>query len=63
MRDQYQILTFVEDYLESLNIHPITVTEALTDENYQKSYQLIKENPQITKKEFLSQMNLEEFED
>ncbi len=63
MRDQYQILTFVEDYLESLNIHPITVTEALTDENYQKSYQLIKENPQITKEEFLSQMNLEEFED
>ena len=53
----------VVNYLDSLNIHPITVTEAVTDENCEKSYQLIKDNPKISKAEFLKKMGIEEHKD
>jgi len=40
---------------------PVTIAESVSDGNYKKSYEIIKENPNITKKEFLERMNLEEY--
>ena len=50
-------------YLEKLNVHPVTIAESVSDNNYIKSYNLIQENPNITKEEFLKKMNIEEFKD
>ena len=63
MKDQYQKGMVVVHYLDDLNVHPITVTEAVTDENCEKSYQLIKDNPKISKAEFLKKMGIEEHKD
>ena len=38
----------------------ITIGDAICDENLEKSYQLIKENPNISKAEFLRIMQIEE---
>ena len=61
MKNYYAKATLVEKYLEGLNIHPITVTEAISDENYNKSYNLIIENPKITKQEFLNKLGIGEY--
>ena len=53
----------VATYLEKLNVHPITIAIAVSDENYKKSYQIIQKNPKITKEEFLEKMQLIEEED
>ena len=53
MTEQYQKGLLVSKYLERLHTHPVTIAEAVSDEYYQKSYQLITENPKITKAEFL----------
>lgn len=58
---QYQKGILVMDYLQSLGLDMITIGEAVEDQKLEKSYQLIKENPQITKKEFLEKMEIEEF--
>lgn len=63
MTEQYKKGIFIRDYLKKLNMHPVTIAEAVADSNYKKSYQILAENPKITKAEFLEQMNLEEFED
>lgn len=63
MTEQYQKGMLVSKYLEELNTHPITIAIAVSDENYRKSYQIIQENPSITKKEFLEKMQLVEAED
>ena len=63
MTEQYRMGTLVVTYLKKLNTHPVTIAEAVTDENYKQSYQLITENPQITKEEFLEKMGIEEEED
>ena len=63
MTDQYEKGTLVSNYLEKLNVHPVTIAEAVSDNNYIKSYNLIQENPNITKEEFLKKMNIEEFKD
>lgn len=60
MSDQHQKGVFVMNYLESLDMHPITIAEAVSDENYQKSFEIIKNNPTISKQEFLAEMNLVE---
>lgn len=41
------------NYLEKLGIDILTIGGAIQDKNLKKSYQLIQNNPQITKKEFL----------
>ncbi len=41
----------------------LTIGQAIDDKNVEKSYQLIKENPKITKDEFLTKMKIEETED
>ena len=58
---QYQQGILVMDYLQSLGLDMITILDTIDDQNLEKSYQLIKENPQITKKEFLEKMEIEEF--
>ncbi|MBR1624740.1 MAG: hypothetical protein IJ676_03240 [Clostridia bacterium] len=58
--DQYQKGMLVLNYLRSLSVHPITRAEAVSDENLEKSYQLIQSNPKITKEEFLTEMGIEE---
>lgn len=58
---QYQKGILVMDYLQSLGLDMITIGEAVEDQKLEKSYQLIKENPQITKNEFLEKMEIEEF--
>ena len=50
----------VGHYLDDLGVHPITVAEAVSDDYLDKSYQLIKQNPKITKAEFLQKMQLVE---
>ena len=61
MTEQYRMGILIEEFLEKLNIHSVTVTEAMSDENYRKSYQIITDNPQITKEDFLEAMGLEEY--
>ncbi len=63
MTDQYEKGTLVSKYLEKKGVHPVTIAEAVSDDNYIKSYKLIQENPNITKEEFLKKMNIEEFKD
>ena len=60
MNEQYRMGSLVANYLDNLNMHPITVAESVSDENLEKSYQLIQENPKITKREFLEKMEIEE---
>ena len=61
MTEQYRMGTVISDYLKKLDVHPINIAEAVSDENYRKSYQLIQENPEITKREFLERMGIKEF--
>ncbi len=60
MSKQYQMGISVMDYLQGLGINMITIGKAICDENLERSHQLIKKNPQITKEEFLSAMQIEE---
>ena len=60
MSNQYQKGIFISNYLEKLGVHPINIAEAVSDNNYEKSYQLIKRNPTISKEEFLKKMKLKE---
>jgi hypothetical protein len=63
MTEQYQKGSAVAKYLDELNVHPITVAKAVSNENYKKSYQIIQENPKITKAEFLQKMQIVEEKD
>lgn len=60
--NQYQKGMFVMGYLQDLGLSMLTIGHAIEDKNLEKSYRLIQENPQITKKEFLSIMQIEEIE-
>ena len=51
----------IEQYLRDLGLTWITIAKALSDENSDKAIQLITENPQITKAEFLKKMEIEEY--
>ena len=61
MTEQYKMGSLVSNYLKELGTDPVTIAEAVSDNNYKKSYQLIKNNPQITKEEFLKAMKMKEF--
>ncbi len=60
MTEQYRKGSIIAKYLERLGVHPITIAVAVSNENYRKSYQLIRENPNISKVEFLEKMQLVE---
>ncbi len=59
MSKEYEIGEFVLNYLKSIGLDTITSLEAISDENLSKSYDLIKNNPNITKHEFVEQMGIE----
>ena len=50
----------IEEYLRSLGLSWIMIAVAMSDENHEKTVQLIQENPQITKKEFLARLGIQE---
>ena len=51
---------FLLDFLQALGVSQLNLLDAICDENYEKSLQLVQENPNITKAEFLEQMGIEE---
>ena len=59
MDNDYEKGLFVTNYLESIGLDVITATEAISDENLQKSYDLIRNNLTITKYEFVKQMGID----
>ena len=46
--------------LKNLGVRGLEKLEAVCDENLERSYQVITENPQITKAEFLEKMQITE---
>ena len=63
MMNQYQKGISVMDFLERLKINYETIGDAIDDQNLEKSYQMITENPNITKAEFLKAMKITEYPD
>ena len=63
MTEQYKKGVFIMDFLEDLGMSITTIGTTIDDEHLEKSYQLIKNNPQISKAEFLEKMGLIEEED
>jgi len=63
MTERYKMSIYVMDYLQGLGMNMTTVGEAISDENYKKSFRLIQENPGISKEDFLNAMGLEEWVD
>lgn len=59
MSKEYEIGIFVADYLESIGLDAITIAEAVCDENLYKSYDVIKNNPTISKYDFVEQVGIE----
>ena len=57
---QSQMGISVMNYLQKLGMDMITIGEAICDENLEQSYKLIKENPNISKAEFLEKMQITE---
>ncbi|MBR2646871.1 MAG: hypothetical protein IKD47_04895 [Clostridia bacterium] len=53
----------IEEYLRDLGLTGATIARATSEENYENCRQLLRKNPQITKKEFLTQMWIAEYED
>ena len=51
---------FFENRLRDLGFSWITIAEAMSDENKDKTILLLVEKPNISKKEFLKKMNIEE---
>ena len=52
----------IEQYLRDLGLTWITIAEAMSDENYEKTKQTLQSNSQITKIEFLTKLQIEEFQ-
>ena len=50
----------VMDYLKSIGVDILAITEAVSDENLDKSFQLIQDNPNISKDDFLDTMDIAE---
>ena len=63
MTEQYQKGISVMNYLQDLSLNMLTIGHAIEDKNLEKSYQLIQQNPKITKDEFLKTMGIKEEKD
>lgn len=59
MSSNYEMGEFVTNYLQSIGLDLLTIGEAICDENLQKSYVLIKNNPTIDKLTFVKMMEIE----
>ena len=53
--------TEIENYLRDLGLTWVTIAAAMSDENRVKACQLVINNPQITKQEFLKEMQIKEY--
>ena len=56
----YQKGMLVMDYLRSLQVDSSAILDAICDENLERSYKLIRDNPRIGKNEFLTKMGISE---
>ncbi|MBO5525930.1 MAG: DUF1835 domain-containing protein [Clostridia bacterium] len=56
-REKYK---YIERRLDEMGCNPLTLADAVCDDNYEKTYQLLKDNPDISKEAFLSTMGIEE---
>ena len=54
--NEYEKGILIMDYLQSLGIDMITIGSAIDNKNLEWSYQIICNNPVITKDEFLSKL-------
>ena len=55
---QYQKSIVVMDFLQELGLSMLIIGKALEDTRLNKSYRVIKSNPQITQEEFIAKMQL-----
>lgn len=55
---QYQKGIFIMDFLQELGLSMLIIGKALEDTRLNKSYRVIKSNPQITQEEFIAKMQL-----
>ena len=51
---------YIESRLKDLDLPILNITIAISDDNIEKSYKLLKENPKISKEEFLSKIDMKE---
>lgn len=59
MSEAYDKAIFVMDYLRGVGLDMTTVGDAICDENLERSYEIITQNPNITKYEFIEQLGIE----
>ena len=59
---RYQKSVLVMDYLQSLGLNMLTIGRTIDNDHWEKSYKLISENPNISKKEFLEKMQIKEYQ-
>ena len=59
MSEAYDKGVFVMDYLQSIGFDFITILDAICDENLDKSYEIITQNPTISKYEFVEELGIE----
>lgn len=51
---------YIDRRLQEIGCNPMTLIDAICDDNYEKSYQVLLDNPDITKEDFLTIMDIEE---
>lgn len=61
MKRQHQTDLLVIQYLKKIDVHPITIGVSLSEQNYEKTYQILQENPTISKRDFLKKLGIEEY--
>ena len=59
MSEQYDKGKFSLDFLNRLGIGVTEALDAIDDENIERSYQLLKANPEVTKEECMQLLGLE----
>jgi hypothetical protein len=59
MTDNYKKGIAVMNYLESIGLDMETILDAICDENLDKSYEIIVQNPTISKYEFVENLGIE----
>ena len=59
MSEAYDKGVFVMDYLQSIGFDFETILDAICDENLDKSYEIITQNPTISKYEFVEKLGIE----
>ena len=59
MSEQYDKGKFILDFLNRLGIDVTEALDAIDDENIERSYQLLKANPEVTKEECMQLLGLE----